>query len=77
MMRLSMNDRVQRTIETRNHQLESLVSLENEDFVVTIGGQRQDDAMLALVKPALERELLGRTSSLDRDLVAFGVDPKA
>lgn len=43
-------------------------------YVITVDGQRMDDAMLALVKPVIEREINGRIAAFDRDLEALGVD---
>lgn len=42
-------------------------------LVITIDGQPQDEAMLALARPVLEAEINARIASLDRDIEALGV----
>lgn len=52
--------------------------LSRPPFCVTIDGQRQDDAMLALVKVVVLRELRARVAALEFDLRTMGVDiPRA
>lgn len=75
-MKLSMFPIVKRTIATRQ-QLEQLIAeVEIGRLQVSIAAQVQDEAMNALVKPAVLMELKGRLASLDRDLEAYGVQVK-
>lgn len=75
-MKLSMFPIVKRTIATRD-QLEQLIAeVEIGRLQVSIAAQVQDEAMIALVKPVVLRELKGRLASLDRDLEAYGVQVK-
>lgn len=43
-------------------------------LAVTVDGESLDEAMLALVRPVIEKELRARLASIDRDLRALGVD---
>lgn len=72
-MRLSMLPIVERTNLARNAVNSQLQALAADQFVLTIGGDRMDDALRAVVKPALQRELAGRLASLNRDLESYGV----
>ena len=40
---------------------------------VSIDGEPQDEGIIALVRPVIERELRARMKSLEVDLVALGV----
>ena len=42
-------------------------------YVITLQGARLDAAMLALVRPAIETELMARVAEAERDLAALGV----
>lgn len=72
-MKLSMLSIVNRTDDALRRTQESIAQVEADGFVITIGGERQDDAMLARVKPVLLSELAGRKASLERDLASYGV----
>ncbi|MEO7335776.1 MAG: hypothetical protein ABIV63_04260 [Caldimonas sp.] len=73
-MKLSLLPLVELADVVRQVVLAELAALDADNFVVTINGSRQDDALRAVAKPVLERELRGRLASLDRDLQAYGVD---
>lgn len=47
--------------------------MSGEYLCVTISGERQDDAILELVRPIIEAEIKARIASLDRDIEALGV----
>lgn len=72
-MKLSMLGIVQRTVQARDLVQRELAALESGELVITLGGCPQDDAMKAVATPAIERELLGRIASLNRDLETYGV----
>lgn len=61
-----------RTMDARDALMRSLQALPS-CLVITIDGERQDDAMLALVRPVIEAEIRARMASLDRDIEAMGV----
>lgn len=48
-------------------------ALDVRPLFVSIDGQPQDQAILALVRPVVEREVRARIASLDRDIEALGV----
>ncbi len=75
-MKLSMFPIVKRTVEARER-IENLIDrAEIGQLFVTVGGQQQDEAMSAVVKPVIIGELKARRASLDRDLEAYGVQVK-
>jgi len=61
-----------RMVDARAAQVRMLEALPLE-LTVAIDGERQDEAMLALVRPAIETEIKARIASLDRDIEALGV----
>lgn len=81
-MNLTMLPMVNRHVERRKqlqHQLD-VVTAWTGDLVqgpirlgLTIDGERQDCAMVALVRPAIQRELQAQLAQVDRDLEQLGV----
>lgn len=84
--RLSMLPIIQRTADLRGALMRKLDVLrawkggEADDpsryrsVCLTIDGDRQDDAMLALLLPVIVRELEARVAQLDRDLASYGFE---
>lgn len=65
-----------RTMDARDalmRSLQALLATGVPGLAVTIDGERQDEAMLALVRPVIETEIRARMASLDRDIEAMGV----
>jgi hypothetical protein len=72
-MRLSMLEIVKRTAFCRCRVLADLEAVREGKFRITIDGEPQDGAMMAIARPAIESELNGRLASLNRDLDSYGV----
>ena len=72
-VRVSQLPLIQRTEDARRAQLRQLEALKGDLLVVTIDGERQDDAMIAEVLPVVERLLRLRLQSLTTDLRMMGV----
>lgn len=70
---LPMLNRTMVAREALMRTLQALLAAGEPGFAVTIDGERQDDAMLALVRPVIETEIRARMASLDRDIEAMGV----
>lgn len=77
---LPMLNRIVDARKALEHTLQSLRCRHNptsfqsgEYLCVTISGERQDDAILELVRPVIEAEIRARIASLDRDIEALGV----
>lgn len=55
--------------------LKKIEAVELDCFVLTInGGEREDAAMLAVIKPSLLAELKARRSAITRSIEAHGVE---
>ncbi len=65
---------VNRTVEALEGVERAVERVQADDFCVSIAGNRQDEAMLARVKPVLISELTGRKAELERDLTSYGVE---
>lgn len=72
-MKLSMLPIVERTVAARNKVLAELEAVKVNAFTVSINGDRQDMAMMAIAKPSIELELNSRLLSLNSDLESYGV----
>ena len=84
-MKLSRLDMVNRHAEVRAKLNSQLAAIDGKPtcvnpvhadrgYVITINGERADDALLAVARPAIRAELEGRIASIDRDLKALGVE---
>lgn len=73
-MKLSRLAMVNRIDLARHGLHEDLRALQAGDFVMTVRGNRQDEALLALVRPVLEREIKARIAALEADLEQLGVE---
>ena len=72
-MKLSMLPIVERTVKARLRIDDQLAALNSDLLLIVVGGAQLDEAMAALVKPGVLRELTARKASLDRDLASYGV----
>ena len=72
-MKLSQVPMLVRHAEARDQLVRQLAALRNGDICVTISCERQDDTVLALVRPVLDCEIRARIAEIDRDIVALGV----
>lgn len=83
-MKLSMLELVNRTADARRALQRKLDALSIHDepctalglrpLAITIDGEPQDEAMLAICRPVIEREIRAQIASLDKDLEAYGVE---
>lgn len=51
-----------------------LVALANEEYALTIRGNRQDEAILSLIRPVLQAEIRARIRVIERELQNMGVE---
>lgn len=51
-----------------------LVALAEDDYAMTIRGNRQDEAMLSLIRPVLQAEIRARIRVIERELAHMGVE---
>lgn len=73
-MKLSMLAIVNRTVGALTQVDRDIAAVELGQYVVSIAGQGNDEALAAVAKSVLLSELAGRRASLLRDLESYGVD---
>ena len=82
-MKLSRLDMINRHADVRKQLQRQLACIDGRfasevakryPLIITIDGERMDDALVAVAVPAIRNELVGRIASIDRDLEALGVE---
>ena len=73
-MRLSQLDMVNRHAAAVKRIDEQLAAVELGYVHVVIGSSQMDEALTAIVRPVLERELKARKAELQRDMADLGVE---
>lgn len=63
-----ITDQVHQKLDAR------IAAVEQTKFCMTIAGDRVDDALLAVARPAIIAELRARKAVLERKLISYGVE---
>lgn len=73
-MQLNRLEKVNQLDQYREGLKRDLVALGAGEYVMTIRGERVDDAILSLVRPVLQAEVKARIRVAERQLAELGVE---